>query len=395
MRVCMVAYALYLNDARIKAYVTSLERSGATVDVLVVHEPGKARLERTGRTRIIHLTSQYRGSNVLRYVWSYLSFIVVSAIVLSYLSIRKRYDAVHVHNMPNLLVFAATIPKLLGAVVLLDVHDLMPPNYMAKFDVREDHWLVRCLILEQRLSGLMADYVFCADHSQKEFLELACEIPGRKLVVILNLPNEDLFKPVAKSRSAGRFELVYHGTIARRLGIDVMLAAIAKVPAEVPVHLSVYGSGDFLSEARRLVKELHLEQRTYISGAFFPVEMIPEMVGGMDLGIVGNRRTLACDKYMLPVKLLEYVYLGIPVVAPRLAIIRRYFDEDMVKYYNPEDSSDLARCVVELYYSREERQQLAKKALVFYDQHNWRQQAEAYLRLLSGTRLEQQLPRLS
>jgi hypothetical protein len=37
-------------------------------------------------------------------------------------SLTRRYDLVHVHNMPDVLVFGATVPKLLGARVILDLH---------------------------------------------------------------------------------------------------------------------------------------------------------------------------------------------------------------------------------------------------------------------------------
>jgi glycosyltransferase involved in cell wall biosynthesis len=384
MNVCMVAYALYLNDARIKAYVKSLEGAGANVDILVVREAGKKRLERRGTTRIFYLTSQYRGNSAAGYVWSYCKFFVMSFFVLTYLSLRARYDAVHVHNMPNLLVFTAVVSKLRGAKVILDVHDLMAPNYMAKFAVGEDHGVVKCLVLEQRISALMSTCVLCADHYQREYLATVCRIPAEKLSVVLNLPNEETFKLVAKPRRRDRFELVYHGTIARRLGIDILLDAVARVPGEIPVHLSIYGTGDFLAKAQEIADQLRLGGKVCFSGSFFPVEMIPEMVGGMDLGVVGNRRTLACDRFMLPVKLLEYVYLGVPVVAPRLAIIRRYFDEDMIKYYEPEDAGDLARCIVELYQHPEECRRLARNASRFYDQYNWHRQAEAYLATVSG-----------
>ena len=55
----------------------------------------------------------------------------------------------------------------------------------------------------------------------------------------------------------------------------------------------------------------------------------------MDVGVVGNRRSAAGD-LMLPVKLLEYVSLGIPAVVPRLRTIEHYFTDDMVAYYEPE-----------------------------------------------------------
>jgi glycosyltransferase involved in cell wall biosynthesis len=389
MRVCMLAYALYLNDARIKAYVKTLENHGHHVDVLVVGEPGKARIETQGTTRVFHLTGQYRGDSGLRYLWSYLKFFVAAFFTLSYLSIRQRYQAIHVHNMPNVLVFAAIVPRLLGVRIILDVHDLMPPNYMAKFDVDETHWLVRGLLYEQRFSGLFASQVLCADHSQREFLETACRISAKKLSVVMNLPNEEIFRSTREPHRSDRFELVYHGTIARRLGIDIMLDAVARVPPDVPVHLNIYGTGDFLDEALEVSRKLALDDRVHFSQGFFAVEMIPKMVGGMDLGIVGNRRTLACDRFMLPVKLLEYVYLGIPVVAPRLQIIQRYFGDDMLKYYEPENAADLARCIVQLYRNPSEGRMLAQNASKFYDRYNWGTQAKSYLRLIAGATTSQ------
>jgi glycosyltransferase involved in cell wall biosynthesis len=55
-----------------------------------------------------------------------------------------------------------------------------------------------------------------------------------------------------------------------------------------------------------------------------------------------------------------------------------------VKYYEPEDAADLARCIAELYRSPQERARLVRNASKFYEEHNWRRQAEVYVGLLSG-----------
>ena len=145
----------------------------------------------------------------------------------------------------------------------------------------------------------------------------------------------------------------------------------------------MYGSGDYLPEAVELSSQLGLEDKVHFSRSFFPVEQIPEMVCGMDLGIVGNRRNLACDQYMLPVKLLEYVYLGVPVIAPRLQVIGRYFDDTMIRYYEPENVEQMADAIVELFHSREECERLARTAATFYQKHNIEAQGNLYLDLLS------------
>jgi glycosyltransferase involved in cell wall biosynthesis len=105
----------------------------------------------------------------------------------------------------------------------------------------------------------------------------------------------------------------------------------------------------------------------------------------MDLGIIGNRRNLACDRYMLPVKLLEYVYLGVPVVAPRLGVIVRYFDDTMVRYYEPENVEQMADSIVALFHDKKERERLARMASMFYEKHNSKAQADRYLDLLTAS----------
>jgi glycosyltransferase involved in cell wall biosynthesis len=333
--------------------------------------------------------SKYQGQSTLMYAWSYLKFFLKSALLLARRSFRHRYEVVHVHNMPNVLVFAAVVPKMRGARVMLDVHDLMTANYMAKFNAGENDLPVRVLKIEQRLSAMFAEHVFCADHNQKDYLVEHCGLARQKITVLMNLPNIELFRSPALEKTPekknGVFRIVYHGTIAHRLGIDLIVKAMARVAGRIPAELWIYGSGDYLPEALALSSQLGLEDRVHFSRAFFPVEQISEIVSGMDLGIVGNRRNLACDRYMLPVKLLEYVYLGVPVVAPRLEVIARYFDDTMVRYYEPENVEQMADSIVELFHNREERERQARTAAMFYQRHNIETQAARYLDLLTAS----------
>jgi glycosyltransferase involved in cell wall biosynthesis len=383
MNVCMLAYAHYLNDARIKSYVRTLEDQGHRVDVIALRANDELAFDVLQSGTLFRVMKKYQGKSTLMYIWSYLAFFLKSLFFLAYRSLRHHYDIVHVHNMPNALVFAAIVPKMLGARLMLDVHDLMTANYMAKFNAGTNAWPIYALKIEQRLSAIFADHVFCADHNQQDYLVEDCGLARQKITVLLNLPNAKTFRYVNKEKKDGIFRIVYHGTIAHRLGIDLIVQAMAKVADSIPAELWVYGSGDYLPEALELSSQLGIEGKIHFSGKFFPVEQIPQMVSGMDLGIIGNRHNLACDRYMLPVKLLEYVYLGIPVVAPRLAVISRYFDDTMIRYYEAENVQQMADAIVELYCNREERERLGRAASTFYQKHNANEQAERYLDLLT------------
>jgi glycosyltransferase involved in cell wall biosynthesis len=386
MNICMLAYAHYLNDARIKSYVQTLQGYGHQVDVIALRADGENATDPLSTGTVFRVMPKYQGQSTVAYAWSYLKFFLKSAALLTRLHARHRYDAIHVHNMPNALVFAALVPKLLGTQVLLDVHDLMTVNYMAKFNASETALAVKVLKLEQRTSAMFADQVFCADHNQKEYLVRECGLDQSKLTVLMNLPNAELFKkrPARERKKNSPFRIVYHGTIAHRLGIDLMVRAMAKLKNRIPVELWIYGSGDYLAAARGLSFQLGLDAQVHFSGTFFPVEKIPEIVSDMDLGIIANRRNLACDRYMLPVKLLEYVYLGVPVLVPRLAVIDRYFDDSMVQYYEPENVEQMADGIVELFNDPEKRARLAHNAYSFYEKHNIASQADRYVQLLNA-----------
>jgi glycosyltransferase involved in cell wall biosynthesis len=90
----------------------------------------------------------------------------------------------------------------------------------------------------------------------------------------------------------------------------------------------------------------------------------------MQVGVVGNRRSIAGD-LMLPVKLLEYVSLGIPAVVPRLRTIQYYFSDDMVFYYEPEDVESLAECLYRLQCQPDLRQAQADRARAFLGTYGW------------------------
>src|SRR5262249_61380885 len=69
------------------------------------------------------------------YLAQYAAFILVTFVLLVARSLRRRFDLVHVHNMPDVLVFSALVPKLLGAKVILDLHDPMPELLVTIFSL--------------------------------------------------------------------------------------------------------------------------------------------------------------------------------------------------------------------------------------------------------------------
>ena len=119
-----------------------------------------------------------------------------------------------------------------------------------------------------------------------------------------------------------------------------------------------------------MIGTLNLGERVRFSNTHFRVDDLPKLLEGATLGIIPNRRD-AATRHMLPVKLLEYVYLGIPTVVPRLDAIQHYFQDDMVGYYEPGQVDSLRRAMLDILTNPERGAALARRAHSFTQQHAW------------------------
>jgi glycosyltransferase involved in cell wall biosynthesis len=360
----MVAYTNYLTDARPRREAETLAARGDEIDFIALAEKDHPSEEVVNGVRVLRLSqSRYRGGNGLMYIAAYLQFFLRVLFQSTLLHLRRHYDAVHVHTMPDILVFAALLPKLTGAKVILDVHDMMPELYMSKFGIRESHPLIWLLKMQEKASISFADRVICVHDPHKNVLQRRHPGAG-PFTVLLNVPDPHIFgRPVPPNLATEKYpRFVYHGTIARRLGLDLAVEAFAKVLQQLPQsRFSIYGDGDYSEEIEKITAILKVKDAVTFSRKFFRVEEIPRLVQGATAGIIPNRKDSATE-YMLPVKLLEYVYLGIPVVAPRLHTIQYYFDEQSVAFYDAGDAGQLAELMTSLWNDPSRRLAMATRA---------------------------------
>jgi glycosyltransferase involved in cell wall biosynthesis len=301
---------------------------------------------------------------------------------------RGELDVVHVHNIPDFLVFAGLLPRFAGRKVILDVHDSVPETFTTKFP--RAAWVRKALCLEERLSALVAHRVICVNHPQRDVL-VKRGVPNTKTFVSMNVPDPRIFHSIQAADGVSgnnALHLVYHGTMAHRLGVDLLIRAVARLKRRIPgVTLHLWGKGDDLSDFQALARELALEGHVLFEPAGYPLRELPARLRPMNVGVIGNRRS-AAGALMLPVKLLEYVSLGIPTVAPRLEAIQHYFTEEMVTYYEPEDIESLTEAIVRLHTDTGLRRRQTAMARTFLARHGWERQGEelvAMYRTLVGS----------
>ena len=137
-RAAVLLFSYFPEDARPSRAAQALAAEGMTVDIICLQrDQTEPRRETLGGINVFRVPLKRCRGSKLRYLAQYSTFILRSFVQLAFRSMSRRYDLVHVHNMPDVLVFAALVPRMLGAKVILDLHDPMPELMQTIFGLKE------------------------------------------------------------------------------------------------------------------------------------------------------------------------------------------------------------------------------------------------------------------
>ena len=321
------------------------------------------------------------------YIKEYLSFFFRAAFTLTRLYLTRKYPIIQVHNLPDFLVFVTLIPKLLGAKVVLDMHDITPELFQSLYGISDDSKTFRLLTFVEQLSLSYADLVITVNKNIRDLFLTRNQI-AHKLEVVMNAPDPRYFNENGSATNGinGAFKLFLHGQILRRYNFESALEGFDLARREIPeLELDIYGDGerqyiDELQEfalARGIREDVRFHNRV-------PVERVPDLIRKADLGLVPCEKDVFVDKVMLPVRLLEYVTMGLPAVVSRVGTVESYFGESEVAYYPYDDPRALARQIVELYRNPKRRTEMARRAKNAFRSYEWPRMQTRYYNALDG-----------
>lgn len=383
-RVCMIVHAYYpVGETRVQREAAALTAEGFDVIVVCLRDHGESPSDSVDGIEVRRLGVQRkRGSSMLSQAIEYASFLIRAGVWVTIAHLRGRFAVIQVHTPPDALVFAAAVPKLMGARVILDIHDLLPEFFAVRTGRRMEDPVISVVKAEERVSCWLADRVITVTSHWRDDLERR-GIPSRKLAVVMNLADSGLFREVmAKKPETDRFVVLYHGTFTERYGVDLLVDAAHILRSDIPgLEVRLVGDGEQREALERQVRELELEEVVSLSDGMIGPEGLPEVLAGADVGVVPNRSNVFTDS-LLPTKLLEYVLVGVPTVAADTPGVRRYFDDGMVSYFPAGDAGALAERLRELWRDSDLRESIADRASAFNLAHSWEDEAKRYVRLV-------------
>jgi glycosyltransferase involved in cell wall biosynthesis len=389
-RVAMVSYSQFPSDPRPRRAAESMVQEGMKVDMICIGDETEPRREVLNDIQVFRVRITHRRGGGFSYACRYAAFIFISASILALRSIKERYDLVHVHNMPDILILSALVPKALGARIALDMHDPMPELMTAIFGLGWETLAVRLIKGLERWSMKHADVVIAVNQACKNiFASRSC--PAEKIRIVMNSPDENIFplRPPGSRCHAGNqsdkpYIIMYHGSIVERNGLDLAIDALAFVRRSVPgVELRMYGrKTPFLEKMMEESRRKGLEDCVHFLGP----KRLEDLVGEIeqcDVGIIPNHNN-SFTKINTPTRIFEYLAMGKPVIAPKTPGIEDYFTGESLLFFSPGNPEELAEKMGYVYFHSREATEIARRGQQVYLAHTWFHERETLVDTVCG-----------
>ena len=386
MKICLISYSVYEYDNRVHRYGESLRARGDDVDVICLGmaEDEECVADFNGVKLYKIQKREIDEKGPVSYLVKICRFFLRAFMRLTKMHLTKRYDVIHYNNIPDFGIFCTIIAKLSGARIIMDIHDLVPEFYMRKFHRDEQDFIIRLLRWIEKVSCRYAHHVITVTEMWKDVL-IHRSVPKRKCTVILNAPYPPLFdsnieKP--ENMNSKPFTLLYHGALNEHFGVDIAVRAMSIVKQKIDnVRFIIVGNGREKENLKNLADELNLNSHIVFKDSV-PRTEIPELIRDADVGVVPKRSDKFADT-ALSSKLLEFAYMRKPVVVSRTTASKTYFDEHMVLFFEPENSTELAEKIIRMYHDPKLRKKLSLSINVFNQNHSWKKYEQLYFQILN------------
>lgn len=387
LHVGMLVYSFYESDNRVMRYAETLASRGDQVEVVALGKAGKPKKGVFRGVTVYRIQGRVRNeSSKLSYAYKMTIFFIKSLIFLTVKHQKHPFDLIHVHNMPDFLVFSCWLPKFLGAKIILDIHDLVPELYVGKFRESKDSFAYRLLLWLERVSCRFADYIIVANHLWAERVSKRSGT-SNKCLPIINYPDIHIFKPEKDGKRKSldninsHFVILYPGSLNWHQGLHVAVKAMTYLKDRIPnAELHIYGDGPSLPHLKEMSQELELDGRVVFHPPISVVEVAPIMAQA-DVGIVPKLAD-GFGNEAFSTKSLEFMACAVPVVMSRTRVDTYYFTEEQVKFFHSGDPQALAEAIWEVYSCPEVTQRRVKAALDLVSRENWENKKHLYLDLV-------------
>ncbi|MEO1350679.1 MAG: glycosyltransferase family 4 protein [Cyanobacteria bacterium J06635_15] len=292
----------------------------------------------------------------------------------------------------------ALLKSLYGCPVVLNLQDILPEAAVQTGIITNKVAIRVFETLEKFAYGSATHISVIADGFTRNLIDKG--VPAQKITCVPNWVDVNFIRPLPKydndfrreNNLEDKFVVMYSGNIARTQGISTIIRAAASLTDQPDIKFVIVGEQSQLSELESLRQELGADN--VILRPFAPREKLPEMLAASDVGLIMQKKNVVC--FNMPSKTQVLLASGRPIIASvpadgTAADAVRNSGGGMV--IRPENPSDLAQAIVELYQNKEKADALGRQGRHHAETtYSFNQAIESYEALFKALAEKQGVP---
>lgn len=373
------------QDRRVWKESRALTEAGYGVTVIGPRGDGQPWTEIRDGIRIHRFRATSERHGAAGFVYEYASAWVQIAALTTWEFVRHGFSAIQACNPPDFLFTVALPFKALGRPFVFDQHDQSPEMFAERFG-RSDGLAHRMLLRLEAWTYRFADRAIVVNQSLAQAATGRNRMPPQFTTIAANGPVlADVARaaPQPELKQGRPFLCCWVGLIgAVDDGVDLALRAIGDVVHDHgrrDCQFVFIGSGELLQEMRALATELDLDAFVTFTG-WLDHDRVFAYLATADIGLQPDPKNDRTDQ-ATPVKTLEYMAFGLPVVAFDLFETRRAVGDAAV-YAQQNEPRDFAAHISKLLDDAERRADMGRAGRERIEQVlSWEAQKRAYVRV--------------
>lgn len=286
-------------------------------------------------------------------------------------ALRLKADIYHCHE-PESLIVANKLKKALGCKIIFDSHEMYSATLAQRFPKFLHSQIMNLYKRYERRKVRECDFVIGATWSISEYLS---EIAGKERTeTILNCTLPEIFGKVPENKSMGKIIICHDGSLPFSRGLKTMVKAVDIIRKKYPVQFKIIG--DVYGQERQWLESYiskHKMNDVITRTGWLDYRYVGQAMSECHIGLLALEK-LPNHEIAAPNKIFNYMYFGLPFVAPDFCTdIKKLIEEENCGVTADSTSGEsYAQAIIHLIESREKFMEMGLNAkMASAIKYNW------------------------
>ena len=208
--------------------------------------------------------------------------------------------------------------------------------------------------------------ILVSNNDTKKVVINEYNVKSENISIVPNGVDLSLFKTNIKKNPE---KIVFAGAMYYHRGLDILLEAIPYVIKKIPnAKFILLGSGGEMNKLKKIVSDKKLEKSVEFTG-WINRDKIPQNISDASVGI-GPLRLTDVTSRALPIKVLEYMAVSLPVIAKRGTLPLDVLENEKNGYF-VDDVEDLVEKIIELLNDPKKVENMGIQSLNMVQKFSW------------------------